>query len=70
MGFYGEISNSAKTNISFDKIYPNRKTMEENMTSDGIYVGRFVLIEYDDATTIWRQAYTNDNVTNLISTIY
>lgn len=69
MGFYGEISNSAKTNISFDKIYPNRKTMEENMTSDGIYVGRFVLIEYDDATTIWRQAYTNDNVTNLISTI-
>lgn len=70
MGFYGNISNSAKTNMSFDKIYPNRKTMEENMTSDGVYVGRFVLIEYDDATTVWRQAFTNNyDSINLPSTI-
>jgi hypothetical protein len=49
MGFYGNITNTAKTQFSFDKIYPNRKAMELGTSSspDGVYVGRFVLIEYD-----------------------
>lgn len=47
MGFYGNITSSSKTQFSFDRIYPNRRKMEENMVEDGIYMGRFVLIDYD-----------------------
>jgi hypothetical protein len=33
--------------MSFDIIYPNRFTMDEKAGSDGVYAGRYVLIEYD-----------------------
>ena len=48
MSFYGNISNAGKTQMSFDRVYPNRKIMEENAPTDGVFIGRFVLIEYDD----------------------
>lgn len=47
MGFYGNITNTARTQFQFDKIYPNRYTMDKNVYSDGIYVGRYILVEYD-----------------------
>lgn len=47
MGFYGNITNTSKTQFQFDRTYPNRATMEANLTTDGIYTGRYVLIEYD-----------------------
>ena len=47
MGFYGNITNTSKTTFQFDKIYPNRNEMDKNANSDGIYIGRYVLIEYD-----------------------
>lgn len=59
MGFYGNISNASKTNLTFDKIYPNRKTMVENEKTDEVFVGRFVLIEYDDNTFPRRRGYLN-----------
>ena len=46
-GFYGNILNSNKTNFSFDKIYSNRYDMENAIANDQIFIGRFVLIEYD-----------------------
>ena len=46
MGFYGNLSNSARTQLHFDRIYPNRKEMEDNISSDGVFVGRYVLVEY------------------------
>lgn len=46
-GFYGNILNSNKTNFSFDKIYSSRHDMENAMANDQIFIGRFVLIEYD-----------------------
>ena len=30
MSFYGNISNAGKTQMSFDRVYPKRKIMEEN----------------------------------------
>jgi hypothetical protein len=34
--------------MTFDKIYPNRFTMDEQAKiNDGVYAGRYVLIEYD-----------------------
>ena len=47
MGFYGNITNTSRTQFQFDKTYPNRYAMDLNASLDGIYVGRYVLIEYD-----------------------
>ena len=47
MGFYGNIKSTSRTQFSFDKTYSSRAEMENSMATDGIYAGRFVLIEYD-----------------------
>ena len=47
MGFYGNITNTSRTQFQFDKTFPNRKVMDEFIGTDGVYIGRFVLIEYD-----------------------
>lgn len=47
--FYGNITNTSKTQFQFDKIYPNRYEMERQKSIDGIYAGRYVLVEYDSA---------------------
>ena len=52
MSFYGNIKNTSRTQFSFDKVYPNRQQMDFNAAKDGIYAGRFVLIEYDKAIDI------------------
>lgn len=50
------MTSSAKTNLQIDKHYPNRAAMEANVKTDGVYAGRYVLIEYgvvgQDAFTI------------------
>ena len=46
MGFYGKV-NRTDSNFVIDKIYPNRKTMDENVNSDEVFIGRYVLIEYE-----------------------
>lgn len=50
MGFYGNITNTSKTNFVFDKIYTNRKAMDNNIDKDGIFIGRYVLVEYGEIT--------------------
>lgn len=47
MGFYGNITSTNKTQFTFDRIYPNRTTMEAFKDEDGVFIGRFVLVEYD-----------------------
>lgn len=47
MGFYGNITNVSRTQFQFDKIYPNRHEMEVGKLTDGVFLGRYVLIEYD-----------------------
>lgn len=47
MGFYGNITNASRTTFQFDKIYPSRTEMENSASSDGVYNGRYVLVEYD-----------------------
>lgn len=46
-GFYGNITNTARTQFQFDVIYSSRKFMDDNCTIDGIYPGRYALVEYD-----------------------
>jgi hypothetical protein len=49
MGFYGNITNTSKTTFQFDKTYSNRNQMMINAGNDGVYPGRFVLVDYDVA---------------------
>lgn len=44
--------------FQFDRIYPNRKTMEEKRNKDGVFIGRYVLIEYNDENS---GEYTNNS---------
>ena len=46
-GFYGNVTNASKSQFVFDRHYPNRKSMDENMETDGVFIGRYVLVEYD-----------------------
>lgn len=47
MGFYGNISSVNKSTFQFDKIYSNRAEMEDSCKDDGIFIGRYVLVDYD-----------------------
>ena len=47
MGFYGNITNVNKSTFQFDKIYSNRKAAADGAATDGIFVGRYVLVDYD-----------------------
>ena len=63
MGFYGNLTNTARTQFQFDRIYPNRYSMETNINRDGVYLGRYVLVEYDTAIhedTIKVAYYSNE----------
>ena len=51
MGFYGNVSNITRSTFQFDRIYGSRHEMERALESgdDDVYIGRYVLIEYDQA---------------------
>lgn len=52
MGFYGNITNTARTQFQFDKKYASRYELEQNCSKDGVYTGRYVLVEYDQDRSI------------------
>ena len=57
MSFYSSISNAGKTSLTFDKVYPNRKMMEDSCQNDEVFIGRCVLVEYDDNTFAYNNGY-------------
>lgn len=49
MAFYGRITNESQTSMAFDRVYPNRLTMDAMAAfGDGVFASRFVLVEYDE----------------------
>lgn len=63
--FFGNIQNAGKTQLKFDKVYPNRKAMETALIAgDGVFIDRFVLVEYDDNTNSRRYGYLKDEDRN------
>ena len=48
MGFYGNITNTSKTTFSFDLIYPSRSEMDSQANKDGVFLGRYVLVDYGE----------------------
>ena len=55
MGFYGNITNNAKTQFQFDKVFANRKQMDNSAKSDDIYIGRYVLVNYDNTNSSYNK---------------
>lgn len=72
MGFYGNITNVNKTQFTFDTIYPNRLEMDTNCTTDGIFIGRYVLIEYDSGLSLdsYYQAYSKQEIADTANAYY
>ena len=62
MGFYGNITNTSKTTFTFDKIYSNRLQMDNSCTSDGIFLGRYVLVEYGLPATQYLVGYLDNKI--------
>ena len=52
MGFYGNITSVNKSTFQFDKIYANRFEMDANCETDGVFIGRFVLVDYDKGSSL------------------
>lgn len=61
MGFYGNISNTSKTTFTFDRIYNNRLQMDNNCASDGVFLGRYVLVEYGLPASQYIIGYLDNN---------
>lgn len=61
MGFYGNITNTSKTTFTFDKIYNNRLQMDNNCASDGVFLGRYVLVEYGLPASQYIIGYLDNN---------
>ena len=59
MGFYGNITNTARTQFVFDRIYESRTAMDTYAPADQVYAGKFVLVEYDSSfsNSVHRRAY-------------
>lgn len=49
MGFYGNVTDTSHIHFQFDKIFPNRLSMDQALQygTDGIFAGRFVLVKYN-----------------------
>ena len=46
MSLYGQVRRVASSTFQFDKVYRTRAELEENCTKDGVYAGRYVLVNY------------------------
>lgn len=46
MSLYGNIKKVDSSVFQFDKIYSSRADLEDNENNDGVYTGRYVLVEY------------------------
>lgn len=59
MSFYGNTKRIGSQSFQFDRVYPNRKAMDDALNfvsnnqggGDGVYPGRYVLVEYGERFT-------------------
>ena len=66
MSFYGNIKRIGSQSFQFDRVYPNRVAMDSAAKTDGVYPGRYVLVEYGERYTeqngvrVQRDEYSNN----------
>lgn len=49
MSFYGNITNLTRSTFQYERTYPSRTLMDASAANDGVYVGNYVLVDYDIA---------------------
>lgn len=59
-GFYGTVSAANHNAFVFDKIYNNRKEMDDSITSDHIFLNRYVLVSYSTNKEYIIKGYYDD----------
>ena len=63
MGFYGHIiKDPGQTQFYFDRKYSNLAELKRHETTDGIYAGRYVLVEYSEDFKFKGIALQNSNI--------
>ena len=72
MGFYGNITNTSKTTFNFDVTYSSRYEMEQKSSTDGVYLGRYALVEYSTGCSedTFFNAYVMDSMATRFYTSY
>lgn len=72
MGFYGNITNTSKTTFNFDVTYSSRYEMEQKSSTDGVYLGRYALVEYSTGCSedTFFNAYVMDSMATQFFTSY
>ena len=70
MGFYGNITNPATTNLIFDKTYGSKYALMNSIKADNIYLSRYALVEYDydDSKEGVYDTFYSDGSENLYTT--
>ena len=68
MAFYGNITHVSNSVFTFDKIYSSRAEMMTKAHTDGVYVGRYVLVDYDTQTEYYVK--TADTQVNAYKSYY
>jgi hypothetical protein len=48
MSLYGNVKKIGSASFQFDRKYNNRKQMDDLARVDGVYAGRYVLVEYGE----------------------
>ena len=65
MSLYGNIKKVGSSTFQFDRVYQSRCEMEQKKKTDGVYAGRYILIEYGERyIKISSNNDTNDNEEN------
>lgn len=75
MSLYGQVKRIGSSSFQFDRIYPTRKAMDDAAKTDGVYIGRYVLVEYgqrldDTSTTTTNEATIFNERKNIDLTKY
>jgi len=52
IGFYGNLSSINRSTFVFDRVYTTRAEMDSNAATDGIFINRYVLVEYGNQPNI------------------
>lgn len=60
MSLYGQVKRVASSTFQFDKVYHTRSDLEDNCTIDGVYAGRYVLVNYGE-NGIRYEPFLDDN---------
>lgn len=59
MSLYGNVKRIAASTFQFDRIYGSRKEMENACSFDGVYAGRYVLVNYGYGTYYFKDDQGN-----------